>query len=367
MSTRYQRTPRITLSLTPGDTERVQGQLVNRVQSVALEVTVEGVVTAAAADLTRIADGRITNALQLVPINENGTDMVGECAARQFRLLSEYEADQAYRATLPAATYSALTGTVAIRETFRVNFGNPKSLDPFEFSYMEADPNVPLYFMARFNTANPLAALFDVTAGTASLGTVTISVRQVFDPARTKLPLFTTRFRTIVAQTINGANSDDLFRLPTRQRVAALVFSQDALSADTGARIPDSGYVNALRLIGDDGRNVIGPAQEAWDDLVDSQSIEAGGEIAEDTYVHNFQVYGRGSYTIVPEREYPNFRAEVDDDASGGTGTSPRLVIMIKELIARAPVNGYATVMPRMVPDATGQMVKNPEFPDWAL
>jgi hypothetical protein len=367
MSTRYQRTPRINLSLVPGSTERAQGQLVNRVQNVALEVTVEGVVTATAADLVRVADGRITNALQLVPINENGTDMVGECAARQFRLLSEAEAAQPYRATLPAATYTGLTGTVAIRETFRVNFGDPKSLDPFEFSYMEADPNVPLYFMARFNTATPLAALFDVNAGSATLGTVTISVRQVFDPARTKLPLFTPRFRTIAAQSIVGANSDDLFRLPTRQRVAALVFSQDGVSPDTGARVPYSGYVNALRLIGDDGRNIIGPAQEAWDDLVDGQSVEYGGEIADDTYVHNFQTYGRGSYTIVPEREYPNFRAEVDDDASGAAGTSPRLVIMIKELIARAPVNGYATVMPRLVPDASGNMVKNPDFPDWAL
>ncbi len=367
MSTRYQRTPRINLVLAPGSIDRVQGQLVNRVQNVALEVTVSGTVTATAADLVRVADGRLTNALQLVPINENGTDMVGECAARQFRLLSEYEADQAYRATLPAATYTGLTGTVPIRETFRINFGNPKSLDPFEFSYMEADPNVPLYFMARFATVNPLAALFDVNAGTASLGNVTISVRQVFDPARTKLPLFTTRFRTIAAQTIVGANSDDLFRLPTRQRVAALVFSQDAVDPNTGARVPFSGYVNALRLIGDDGRNIIGPAQEAWDDLVDAQAIEAGGELAADTYVHNFQTYGRGSYTIVPEREYPNFRAEVDDDAAGAAGTSPRLVIMIKELIARAPVNGYATVMPRVIPDGTGQMIKNPEFPDWAL
>lgn len=367
MSTRYQRTQRITLTLAPGNTERVQGQLVNRVQNVALEVTISGTVTATAADLTRVADGRISNALSLVPINENGTDMVGECAARQFRLLSEHEADQPYRATLPNASYSAFTGSIPIRETFRVNFGNPKSLDPFEFSYMEADPNVPLYFMARFNTATPLNALFDVTAGSATLGNVTISVRQVFDPARTKLPLFTPRFRTIAAQTIVGANADDLFRLPTRQRVAALVFSQDGISPATGARVPYSGYVNALRLIGDDGRNIIGPAQEAWADLVDAQAVEAGGEIADDTYVHNFQTYGRGSYTIVPEREYPNFRAEVDDNASGAAGTSPRLVIMIKELIARAPVNGYATVMPRMVPDATGQMVRNPEFPDWAL
>jgi hypothetical protein len=368
MSTRLQRTPKGTLTLVPGSTDEEEVQLVNRVQNLALEVTVEaevefvedgGVVLGA-----RIGDGRLTDQLLMTPIEENGTDMIGECPGTAFRMLSEHEAGQSFPVTLGAAAPAA-AGTTTIREIFRVNFAQPTGVDPFELSYMEADPNSPLFFKARFANVNPVAGLYDMTTGTAVLGNVTITVRQVFDPARTKLPLFTPRIRNIAQQTILGANTEELYQLRTRQRVAALIFMQSAIPAGQ-IRVPDAGYVNQLRLIGDDGRNIIGPGQIAWDDLNEMQAADQGGDITTSCYIHDFQKAGRLSYTIVPEREYPNFRAEVDQDPAGGANGTPQLAIVIKELITRAPVNGYATVLPRFVKDAAGATVANPEVPEWA-
>lgn len=369
MSTRFNNDNKGVITLVPGQEGRQRVQLTNRVQTTALtlELTLPLTVAGAAADVTRRSEGRVSNFLMLTPINENGTDMVGEIAARDFRLLGESEAGQAFPSTLlPAGAGAVVNGSYTIREIIKVNFAHPLAVDPFETSYMEADPNSPVFCEARWpGGIAALVATLVNSAGAAVItpGNLTIQVIQHYDPARTRLPLFTPRIRSIANQTVAGANSDDLFRLPTRQRVRALIFRQQAQLA-SGGRLIVSDVFNSLRLIGDDGRNVIGPAQETFRLLRDGQAAVQGGQIAEDTYVHSFQRAGRLSYTVVPERDYPNFRAEINDQPSVAAGAvSSQGVATIVELIARPPVNGYATVMPRVLADGS----RNPDFPDWAF
>lgn len=369
MSTRFQNDNKGTITLIPGQEGRQKVQLTNRVQTTAitLELTLPLLVAGAVADVTRKSEGRPSNFLQLTPINENGTDMVGELAARDFRLLGESEAGQAFPSTLlPAGAGAVVDGAYVIREIIKVNLAHPLAVDPFETSYMEADPNSPVFCEARWpgGTAALVATLVDSTgAAVITPGNLTINVIQHFDPARGTLPLFTPRIRSIANQTIAGANPDDLFRLPTRQRVRALIFRQQGQNA-AGGRVVISDAFVALRLIGDDGRNIIGPAQETFRLLRDGMAATQGGQIAADTYIRSFQTAGRLSYTIVPEREYPNFRAEISDLPSVTAGvTSTQGIITIAELIARPPVNGYATVMPRVLADGS----RNPDFPDWAF
>src|SRR5690606_28772319 len=97
------------------------------------------------------------------------------------------------------------------------------------------------------------------------------------------------------------------------------------------------------RLIGDDGRNVIGPTQTPWAALNRQQAAVIGGEIATDAVMTNFQKAGRLSNTIVPESQFPNFRYELADDVSGTAGQS-RVRATIFELTRPAPVNGYDVV-----------------------
>jgi hypothetical protein len=351
------------MSLLPGG-GRSYVQLDNRVQTacIELDISTELEVAGFAAGPVR-GDGRVTNGLRLVPISENGTDMVGEVRGRAARLIAEAQAGQAFPAvTLPASAALPI-GVYPIREKIFINLYDPQGADPVETSYMEADPSSPLRCEAE-----AIGAMIDTLVGVGALGaTVTlapivISVTQHEDPARSSLPLATPRWRQII-QTINGTNPDDLFRIPTRQRLRSLLFMQEAQLATGGIVAVDDAFL-ALRLIGDDGRNIIGPQQQGFQSLVESQAALQGGEIAYDAFYQNFQRMGRLSYTIVPEREYPNFRAEISD-AISATGTTSRGVVTVCELIRRPPQNGYPTVVPPTITLPDGSTIPNPAFPDW--
>jgi hypothetical protein len=364
-STRFQRVPKGSMQLVPGIETRSRVQLTNRVQTAAIlfRLAYTLTVAGAVANVTRRTSGRLSDAILLTPINENGTDMVGEIGMRDFRLMGEAEAGQAFPAELlPAGANAVVDGVYNCVEYVQVNFADPRNVGPSETNYMEADPNSPVWSEARFaaGTATLLATLVNSTgAAVLTLSNVSIEVEQFLDSAATKLPLFTKRIRYIASDVIVGANPEAIYRLPTRQRVASLLFRQQDIGV---GYFPLNLAFNALRLIGDDGRNVIGPTQARWESLVDGQAANQGGEIVRDAYFHDFATFGRMSGTPIPDREYPNFRAEVNQDTGGATGTA-RGLITITELIARAPVNGYATVMPRVLAD--GQ--PNPEFPSWAL
>ena len=352
------------MSLLPG-AGRGYVRLDNRVQTAAIELDIEATLTVAGFAAGAVqGDGRVTNALRIVGISENGTDMIGEVRGRAARLICEAQAGQPFPATTLPASAALPIGVYPIREKIFLNFADPQGVDPVETSYMESDPSAPLRTEIEL-IAGAIASL--VAAGglgaTITLSPVVVTVTQHEDPARASLPLFTPRWRQII-QTIDGTNTDDIFYIPTRQRLRGLHFMQEAQLA-TGGIVPVTDAFAALRLLGDDGRNIIGPAQQDFVSLVEGQAARQGGEIAYDAYFQNFQRMGRLPYTIVPEREYPNFRAEISDAVSA-TGTTTRGVITVLELIRRTPQNGYATVVPPMITAPDGQSIPNPAFPSWA-
>lgn len=326
-------------TLTPNGA-RGRIQLDNRVQTNALGVRIRTTLTVAGATTGNIrADGRPTNALRFA-IAENGTDTIGEMSMRAARLISEKLAGQAYPFARPAGP-TLTVGTHEFEEYFVLNFSNPLGVDPFETAYKESDPS-------SFFTFEPLAiqalvdSVVDIGAGTVT-ASVIVEVEQMADPARVSLPWFKPRQREIVQQ-VTGTNPADIFNIRTRQRLSGILLMQEAQLA-TGGIVPVSDALAALRLIGDDGRNIIGPSQTAWDNLVAQEAARAGGELTDDAVYFNFQRSGRLSYTIVPEREYPNFRFELSDAVSA-TGTVTRVRAIVCEYTRTPPQNGYATVAP---------------------
>lgn len=339
MSSRAYQNVKGSTTLTPtGARGRIQ--LDNRVQTNAIAVRVRTTLVVTGATTGNIrADGRPTNALRFA-VSENGNDTIGEMSMRAARLISESQAGQAYAFTRPAGPTLAV-GTHVFDEYFILNLSNPLGVDPFETAYKEADPN-------SFFTFEPLALtnLIDsvVDAGAAVVtASCVVEVEQHADPARSSLPWFKPRYREIVQQ-ITGTNPADILNIRTRQRLSGILLMQEAQLA-TGGIVPVSDAITALRLIGDDGRNLIGPNQTGWSPLVTQQAGRQSGQIVQDAVFLNFQRAGRLSYTIVPEREYPNFRFELADLVSA-TGTTTRLRAIVCELTRTPPTNGYAVVAP---------------------
>lgn len=339
----YQNVKGSTTLLPTGQRGRVQ--LDNRVQTNALgvRVTTTLVVSGVATGNLRTG-GRPTNGLRFA-VAENGNDQIGEIAMRPARLYAEAVAGQAFNYTAPAGPTLAV-GTHVFEEYFVLPFSNPLGVDPFETAYKEADPS-------SFFTFEPLAlpALIDciVSVGAATVtASVVVEVEQFADPARATNPYFKPRWREIT-QNVNGTNQADIINIRTRQRLQALMISQEVTLA-SGGIVVVSDIVSALRLIGDDGRNVIGPNQTPWTALNRQQAAVQGGEIATDAKLVNFQKSGRLSYTIVPESQFPNFRIEASDALSATAGSS-RVRVVLFELTRPAPQNGYSVVsLPEELP-----------------
>lgn len=338
MSARAYQNVKGTVALTANGA-RGRIQLDNRVQTNSIGVRVRATIGVAGAVTGPVrADGRATNGLRFA-VSENGTDMIGELSMRGARLVSEAQAGQPYPSTTLAGASLGI-GTHDIEEYFMLNLSNPLGVDPYETAYKESDPS-SFFTFEPLCLPNILDSIVDAGAATVTLDALTVEIEQFADPARVSLPWFKPRWREIV-QNINGANAADILNIRTRQRLSGILLMQEAQLASGGV-VPVADAITAARLIGDDGRNIVGPSQTPWDNLVTQQAARIGGEIADDAVFFNFQQAGRLSYTIVPEREYPNCRFELND-APSATGTTSRLRAILFELTRTMPVNGYATV-----------------------
>ncbi len=343
MSSRIYRNVKGTVALL-ADGNRQTINLDNRVQSGRLVATIAGILTVAGAPAGAVRNrGLLSSAIQLSVV-ENGRDTFGLARARVLRAIAERMAGQALPATALPASGALPIGVYPLRETFEIAFNNRLAVDPWETAYMEADPG-SFFSVDALMTNNAIACLVAVGGATVTLTGVTVTIEQVADPARGTLPLFTPNYREQV-QTVAGANPADLFYIKSRSRLRSLIFAPEAQTADGGVvEAPD--VITALRLIGDDGRNIIGPTQTPWLSLVNDEASNTGGLINPAYLFVNFQDNGRLTSTIVPSREYPNFRAEFADQLSA-LGVTSRIVCGITELTRTPPLNGYATVAPEL-------------------
>jgi hypothetical protein len=320
----------------------------NRQRTVRLLVTIAAVLTVAGAPAGAVRNGgMLSNCVQFA-VNENGEDTWGVVDGFLVRALAEFRSAQPLGGTFLPASGALPIAAYTLRETFPIDFADPRCIDPMETAFMEQDPSsfFQLDMLVNANAENTLVA--PAGGSTVTLGPVTLTVTQDFATgAAGSYPLFKPRVREI-SQVVAGVNPADILYVKTNARLRALTVGAIATAADGGSLIV-SDVMNALRLIGDSANgNVIGPNQMNYADLVNFQRAVAGGNVSNlNAFLTSyFADNGRLGNTIVPVAQFPNFRYEFNDQPSASGST--RIVALMEELVRKAPVNGYATVAPEL-------------------
>jgi len=348
MSSRFYGNPKGSVSLTPG--RGFQGvNLDNRVKTRALRVTVSGGLDVSGAITGQVRNRGLASAGLQFQMTENGNVTYGLARMRILRALAEAGAAQSLYANSNVTTpLGGGSGTLAVgqhafREVFDIAFADPRSLNPMETAYMEATPNS--FLTANFQAVSAfIACLVDVGAADVELTSLEVSVEQMADSASSQLPFFKPWYQESELP-VNGVAANLPLYIKTRSRVRSVMFAPEVVMADGGVvEAPD--VITALRLIGDGGANIIGANQQDWRSLVAGQAASQGGQVSAAYFLANFQEGGWLSRTILPEREYPNFRAEMATALSAILGSNS-VVIAVNELTRTPPnASGYATVCP---------------------
>lgn len=334
---------------------RAQVILDNRKRTKRLIVTIAALLTVAGAPGGAVRnDGRLSSILTHA-VNENGEDTYGPNRAWMLRQLAEASAAQPLAAVTLPASGALPIAVYPLYEQYAINFGDPRIIGPSETDFMERDPSsfftFDTFITPGINAVNSLVA--PAGGSTITLSDVTVNVSQHYtDLAGANYPIYKPRTREELT-TISGANPQELLYVKTQQRLRRLAIGAEAtVTADGGVIITDD-VILATRLIGDGGFNVIGPNQEAFENLVESQRADFGGDVTfrGAVLVSDFADNGRLSNTLYPQFQAPNFRYEASVQPSAIVGPS-RVVKLIEELTRPDAANGWAVV--------------SPELPEWA-
>lgn len=339
-----------TLAVADGAT-RYPVILDNRVRTSKLIVRVRGTFNQTVAVGGAVRNGGDIAAVVQHALNANGEDVFGVARGSMLRFRAAMRAGQSIAvSTLPQST-ALPVAAYPLESVYEINFADPTLIAPQETAFMESDPTSFLQLDSILN-ANAVASLCGA-GGTQTLTGVTVQVEQVAAPAAgNSLPIFRPRYREL-SQVVAGANPQDIMFIKTAQRLAEIIVSQEMTLAD-GGTVATQGIINSLRLIGDGvNANLIGPNLSPFASLFQSQKSRSGGNLSGYTGVTavnsrfglNLAEDGRLAATIVPARQYPNFRIEADDQPDAG-GTTSRIVVGITELIRPQEENGWPVVTP---------------------
>lgn len=331
------------LAMTANSARVTIAQLMNRIQNARLLVRIQAQVDIAANPAVAIRNGGWLSSGMLFAFSDGGRDTMQLMNGRLLRGLSQAFSAQPIGGSPLAST---AIGTYQIDEYLALDWVNRLAVDPYETAYKEADPNSRVTLDGAL-LSNAIACIVEAGTAVVTLSNVVVTVTQYGDPARATEPLFTPNLR-VITQPISGASSQDIVYTPTRSRLRSMFVSPQVTTAD-GGFITATDAISALRLIGDDGRNIIGPNQTAYEQLLQEQTMRFGGQVIPGLYI-DFQDGGRLSNTIVPPREFPNLRFEFADQPSA-LGTSTQHMVVLTELTRTPPFNGYPTV--------------SAELPDW--
>lgn len=341
----------------------------NRQRTDRLIVRVRGTLTVTVGAAGAIRNGGDISIAVQHALNANGDDVFGVARGALLRFRSAYRAGQntgvirlgdgltvAQQAAVPVGVYP-------LESVYEINFADRNNVVPGETAFMESDPSSFLQLDSILN-ANGALSLVAAGAGTVVLSAVTVQVEQVSAPAAgNALPIFRPRYREL-SQVVPGINAQDTFYIKSSQRVAELIIAAETTLAD-GATAFSGAVLNSLRLIGDGGANIVGPGQTPFSVLVDSMKSLTGGDVVlglnadgaldaggfiKAMFLADFAQDGRLKDTIVPQRMFPNFRIEANDQTDAAATTS-RIVVGITELVRPDEQNGWPVV--------------SPELPDW--
>lgn len=345
----------------------------NRMRTDRLIVRVRGTLTIAVAAAGAIRNGGDISVCVQHALNANGDDVFGVARGALMRFRSAYRSGQNIGVIrlgdgLTAAQQAAVPiGVYPLESVYEIAFADRSNVIPGETGFIESDPSS---FVQLDNILNANGALSLVGLGgggaTAVLSAVTVQVEQVSCPAAgNALPVFRPRYREL-SQVVAGANAQDTFYVKSAQRVAELIIAAETTLAD-GGTVYSAAVLNSLRLIGDGGANIIGPGMTPFSVLVDSMKAVSGGDLTFENsvgaavpraqlkavYMADFAQYGRLKDTIVPQRMFPNFRIEANDQPDAAATTS-RIVLGLTELVRPDEENGWPVVTPELPGWLTG-------------
>lgn len=294
---RLQRNPRNAIVPIAGD--RAYARLVNAVSSNFVLLVFAGTLTIATAAADAIRNrGSIMAAFSEVGIDENGTDR-HVYDGRVLRFLSEMAAPSALSAT---RVTSVNVAAYPLEEAVRIYFAHPFAAIPRETAYREKNTQSLLQVFAKLTDATGLTQgqrLAKVTAGTATLSAVTITVTHGYDRNEANRPEYIPTVRQEVLN-VDAASAQLPLILKGSNAIRQLVITQETVS---GGEVSD--IINSLTLIADDDVAFIGPAKMTWRDLALDSEFEFGGAVVSSNRAHlgmNFQQFGRLASVIGPQQ-----------------------------------------------------------------
>ena len=318
-------------------------------------IMLSGVLTVTVAAAGAVKNHGLLSDVMQFSVSENGEDTYGPAYGFLLRHMSQLRAG----APLPkvslfdqgVSTAALPIGVYPLSETFTLDFADPRTIDPMETAFMEIDNTAYLELQAEL-TANAEQSLVAPGAATVVLSGVTMTVWQDYASGTVgSRPLWKPRMRQF-SQPLTGANQDDQFPVKSQAaKVRSVTLGAIATDADGGTVIV-SDAITALRLIGDtENGNIIGPNKANFKQLVNSQRMLAGGDVAalDAFYTAYFAEYGRHSNVINP-LDFPNLRYEMQDAVSASGAT--QVVALLEELTTP--------------PQNPGNRVTSAALPEWA-
>jgi hypothetical protein len=331
-------------------------QLDNRKRTDGVFVTVRAQIQVLGAPAGAVRNGGRISPILSHSMNENGEDTWGPARAWMIRQISESESAAPLAVTPLPASGALPIGVYDVYEQYFIPFASRQLVEPSETAFMERDPQSNLYLRTFITTGrNAITTLVAPAGGsTVQINSLTVNVKQLYaDLSGAKLPVYKPRLREN-SEPVVGTNPQQLVFLRSQQRLRRTAIGQElTLTADGGTVIVDD-IILATRMIGDGGFNVIGPNQSSFEDLVEAQRFNSGGDstFAGSCLVTNFAPLGRLKDTIFPAYQATNFRHEASVRLSP-TGAGTSLIITELEELTR--------------PDANGEwLVVDPVLPEWA-
>lgn len=311
--------PSIVVAAADPDGQRKRTSAENNKRTERYNVTVTGQVDITVAGTALRNRGSILAALSDVGFIDGGADKL-VLDARLARFIGEAMAPSALPATrLGGAGIQAAT---LLRETFPLWLCSPRSLNPNDTKYVEANKQLaqeifltPLRTMARLVSGAPTGTITNLTA----------AIEQVYDDLVGVPPLLTSYVRQI-SQDVAGANTALKIDLRGNRYIRGIAIQQDTDQGEV------SDIINNLVLRGDN-QAIFGDRAIPYRDLVEHSQEEYGGAVvAQLGYLFiDFQRYGRLTSLWNPLQD-TNLRFELDVTPSGGGNTSSKVRVALWEM-----------------------------------
>lgn len=324
MALRRQFSPQGSMAFDPAVPGRASVRLVNGVATYFVDLIVRATVTmdATAAGTVRNR-GSVLSLFSAFGLAENGRERVRATGA-PLRVLAEMSSRDAMPAKRLASVVASEVTT--LEELVRISFSTSRQLSPAETHFREADARQVLEVFAELSPT-AVANLVGLTAGTATLSDISVSVAQSLDKYTQERPVFIPTMRQIT-EPIASANPNQITYIKSAQYVRALVLSQVA-----GAVGEVGDILKAVSLRGD-YRDLIGPRKDALPDLLTRHADLGGWLYATDGGEHlafDFALDGRLGNIVSPVQDL-NLRLESDVAPTAAAGaTSSALVLTLVE------------------------------------